>query len=74
MATAVEKAFSGLPQKAGARRAAKIERSLPPVDPDSTDLTDLFEWGAAVAKAGRLTPARSKEIIASVRKNAKNRR
>lgn len=40
----------------------------PPVDPDSSDLSDLFAWGRWVAEQANLSPERSKEILEAVRR------
>jgi len=54
--------------------ATRVEKkAIPPVDPNSPDLDDLWAWGEAVAKLGNITPERSKEILAAVRRYAKNR-
>jgi len=52
----------------------RAEEPLPPVDPDSPDLDDLFKWGEAVARRGRITPDVSRQILAAVRRYVENRR
>lgn len=52
----------------------RAEEPLPPVDPDSPDLADLFEWGEAVVRRGRITPEISRCILAAVRRHVENRR
>lgn len=46
----------------------RAEEPLPPVDPDSPDLDDLFDWGEAVARRGHITPEVSRRILAAVRR------
>ncbi|HHY38978.1 MAG TPA: hypothetical protein GX507_08650 [Clostridia bacterium] len=55
-------------------REAEQDTPLPEVDPNSTDLSDLFAWGRAVAERCNLTPEQSKKLLAMVRKHAKSGR
>lgn len=54
------------------RAAEELPHSeaIPQVDPNSSNLDDLFAWGEAVARRTGLTKERSRELLRSVRRKA----